>query len=164
MPTLMHKLPIPFIWGPVGGAEGVPLPFIGALPWKDMIIQYFRRILVRSLGINPLVRGPARVARAIIARTTESQQVFRGYEQKTVVMLETGMDEHSIEDGPPVANVTGETVTFVYVGRLVAFKGVEFGIRAFARASAVSPRLRLRIVGDGPLRESLSDSRPTWCR
>ncbi len=41
-----------------------------------------------------------------------------------------------------------------FVGRLVAKKGVEWLLHAFARAAAQAPELdlRLRVIGDGPLR------------
>jgi glycosyltransferase involved in cell wall biosynthesis len=47
----------------------------------------------------------------------------------------------------------------LYVGRLRAVKGVEFGIRAFAKALEQNPRLKLALAGEGDQRsylESLS--------
>jgi glycosyltransferase involved in cell wall biosynthesis len=44
---------------------------------------------------------------------------------------------------------------FLQVGRLVEKKGHEMTLRAFARARATAPELKLRVVGDGPLREHL---------
>ncbi len=45
--------------------------------------------------------------------------------------------------------------TFVTCGRLDTEKGVDLLLRAFARLVAKYPEARLRILGDGPLRESL---------
>jgi glycosyltransferase involved in cell wall biosynthesis len=42
------------------------------------------------------------------------------------------------------------------IGRLVEKKGMEFGIRAFAQVHEQHEDIRLRIVGDGPLREELT--------
>jgi colanic acid/amylovoran biosynthesis glycosyltransferase len=50
---------------------------------------------------------------------------------------------------------TGETIRFLSVARLVAIKGHEFAIRAFARVHERIPNVHLDIVGDGPLRHSL---------
>jgi colanic acid/amylovoran/stewartan biosynthesis glycosyltransferase WcaL/AmsK/CpsK len=52
-----------------------------------------------------------------------------------------------------------EAFTFVMVGRLVPKKGFAHAIRAFAQAFAHLPRneIRLRIVGDGPLRGELEN-------
>ena len=49
---------------------------------------------------------------------------------------------------------TAAPVTALLVGRLVEKKGFEFAIRALARLETDSP-VRLRIVGDGPLRAEL---------
>jgi glycosyltransferase involved in cell wall biosynthesis len=45
----------------------------------------------------------------------------------------------------------------VFVGRLVEVKGVEYLVRAMELLVKQSPKLRLRIVGDGPLRGMLQD-------
>ena len=45
--------------------------------------------------------------------------------------------------------------TFLTVGRLAPVKNIALQIRAFARVIKESPQARLRIVGDGSLRESL---------
>jgi colanic acid/amylovoran biosynthesis glycosyltransferase len=49
--------------------------------------------------------------------------------------------------------------SFLSVGRLVEKKGLEFAIRAISRCREVSPELKmnLSIVGDGPLRNQLSE-------
>lgn len=48
-----------------------------------------------------------------------------------------------------------KSFTLLFVGRLAAIKDLETLIRAFARASAELPGLRLWIVGDGPVRQPL---------
>lgn len=45
--------------------------------------------------------------------------------------------------------------TFLTVGRLVPVKNITLQIKAFAKVAEKVPHIRLRIVGDGPLRESL---------
>jgi len=42
------------------------------------------------------------------------------------------------------------------VGRLVEKKGLEYGLRAFARALHFVPAARYRIIGEGPLRQELA--------
>jgi glycosyltransferase involved in cell wall biosynthesis len=48
-------------------------------------------------------------------------------------------------------NIGGDEFLLVSVGRLVAGKGHDFLLSAFARAAAAIPRLRLAVVGGGPL-------------
>ena len=47
--------------------------------------------------------------------------------------------------------------TLAYCGRLDRTKGVPLLLRAFARLKPIAPGARLRLVGEGPLRESLED-------
>lgn len=49
----------------------------------------------------------------------------------------------------------GEVVNLVTIARLVEKKGVEYGIRAVAQLVVRHYRIRLTIVGDGPLRQEL---------
>ncbi|MCI3927149.1 glycosyltransferase [Paenibacillus sp. TRM 82003] len=46
-------------------------------------------------------------------------------------------------------------VKLTTIARLVEKKGVEYGIRAVARALKTNPNIEYQIVGDGPLRKSL---------
>jgi len=48
----------------------------------------------------------------------------------------------------------------LYVGRLAAEKNLEVLLQAFASMRRTDPRLRLVLVGDGPLRESLRQRCP----
>jgi colanic acid/amylovoran biosynthesis glycosyltransferase len=50
-----------------------------------------------------------------------------------------------------------ETVNVLSVARLVEKKGLYYGIRAVSEALKKHPRLRYRIIGDGPLREKLDE-------
>ncbi len=52
---------------------------------------------------------------------------------------------------------TNGQVKIVTIARLVEKKGVEYGIRAFAKLKKTKPSLNYTIVGDGPLRESLQE-------
>ncbi len=54
---------------------------------------------------------------------------------------------------PPLADSPRKDL--LYVGRLVEEKGVIYLLEAFSRLAPLHPDLRLRIVGDGPLRPAL---------
>lgn len=158
MPTFMYKLPVPFIWGPIGGGESVPFNYIKTLPWRGRLPQYARRFLILCAGFNPLFYGPAWAARTIIARTDDSKTAFpKKYQNKIKVMLETGMDEEALSKfEPSTVDKKDVFVELVYVGRLVALKNVETAIHALAIIGQKQQNIRLTIVGDGPLRASLT--------
>ena len=62
-----------------------------------------------------------------------------------------GVDLSMYERGPRSSN----HLDVVMVGRFVEKKGFEYGLRAFAEASRNRSQLRLTVVGDGALGESL---------
>jgi glycosyltransferase involved in cell wall biosynthesis len=79
-------------------------------------------------------------------------------------MLEQGVPReqvHLIPCGAPVSehHVQGarrsDRVRFIAVSRLVAWKGVDLTIRAFAQVAASAGHVELLVVGDGPERRSL---------
>ena len=63
------------------------------------------------------------------------------------------------QTAPPQKVIKRKTVpypfTFLTVGRLVPVKNIDLQIRAFARLVKEVPHIRLRIVGEGPLADSL---------
>lgn len=67
-------------------------------------------------------------------------------------VIKNGVDQDAFrpcEDWPAADNY------ILYVGRLVEQKGVDYLLRAFYYVREKFPGLRLKIVGDGPLRQAL---------
>jgi glycosyltransferase involved in cell wall biosynthesis len=64
----------------------------------------------------------------------------------------------SIERGPC------DAAHFLYCGQIVPRKGVDLLVRSFCRLAEDRPKVKLTLVGDGPLRESLSASVPESIR
>lgn len=157
MPTFMHRLPVPFIWGPVGGGEAVPWSLIPTLPPKGRVMQYARYLLMASFALNPLVTGVTRKARVIIARTGDTAKLFSPqHVAKTRVMLETAAAEDWFGRGSSNDRTrSGGPVQVIFTGRLVAFKNLNLAIRAVADARRCGADIHFTLVGDGPLQEAL---------
>ncbi len=157
MPTFMHLLPAPFIWGPVGGGEAVPWSLIRCLPVKGRIVQYGRYLLIATFAVNPLVRGVARKARVILARTGDTANVFPAcFANKVRVVLETASADVWFERPPrsPESD-QGSGLQVIYTGRLVPLKNLDMAIRAVACARRRGADIHFTIVGDGPLQAAL---------
>lgn len=156
MPTFMHRLGIPFIWGPVGGAEAVPFPLISQLPWKARLIQYLRHALVRTFAVNPLYTGITRTSALILARTLDTERIFPAARRHKVhVALETGISDEWLRLPPADVGAERQPVDVIYTGRLVALKNVASAIEATGKAVHMGSDIRLKIVGDGPLKSKL---------
>lgn len=159
MPTFMHRLSVPFIWGPVGGGEAVPFRLISALPFSGRAVQYFRYALMATFSVNPIVMDIVKRSEIILARTGDTARLIpASYSRKVRVVLETAISEDLLSE--QVRNqpkVEAGPLRVVFTGRLVAFKNVAAAISAVALAAQRGLRLNLVIVGDGPLRKELEN-------
>src|SRR5262249_53048272 len=72
--SFLAFLPLPFVWGPVGGGESAPVQFWRSFGWQGFMHE-FARTLARKRGEwDPLVRLVARRASAAFATTKETAE------------------------------------------------------------------------------------------
>lgn len=148
MPTFLPFLNIPFIWGPMGGGECVPISFLKVMPWKQRIVQYYRYFLNATTLVNPFIVQPAHRAKAILVRTPNTQRIIPCfYQNKTHVLLETAMD-HKIFERQKF-NYEADVVKLVISARLISIKNIPTAIRALSYIKT-NKRWQLTIIGSGP--------------
>jgi glycosyltransferase involved in cell wall biosynthesis len=157
LPTLMHRLGVPFIWGPIGGGEAVPPALLRCLPMRARCLQWIRSLLIATSGVNPFVTSVAKRAAVILARTDDTRRsIPRAYVDKVRVVLETAMpDRLLVAPLDDAARLNTGVVRVIYTGRLVPLKNVSAAVQAVARAKQRGASLQLVIVGDGPSRQGL---------
>ena len=152
-PSFVSFLPVPFVWGPIGGGESAPKAF-----WSDFSPQGRRfewlRETMRWVGEHdPFVRATARRSKRALAATADTAarleplgacevETFSqlGFSSEMLKVLETPQ-----EDAPPLR--------FLSAGNLLHWKGFHLGLRAFAKAGLKD--VHYWVVGDGPERERL---------
>lgn len=155
-PSRLVKLPAPFIWGPVGGAESAPASFKRGLGLRGRLTEWVRET-ARGLGeLDPRVRTAASQSAISFATTEETAARLRHLGAPRVqVMTEAGLAREEIEAlyaGEPPEDTD---FTFISMGRLLYWKGFHLGLAAFARANL--PRVKFVIVGDGPEMDRLKN-------
>lgn len=154
-PSFLSLLPIPFVWGPVGGGESAPKAF-----WQDFSLRgkvyETLRSLVRWLGeCDPFVRLTAR--RSILARATteDTAKRLRLLGARNVeVFSETGLSAQEIAHLAQPAMPDGAPVRLISMGRLLHWKGFYLGLRAFAQAD-LPDDAEYWLLGEGPEWERL---------
>ncbi|PAX54861.1 glycosyltransferase family 4 protein [Brunnivagina elsteri] len=153
-PSFLCLLPIPFIWGPVGGGESAPKPFWQDFGWKGKIYEIVR-LLARHLGeLDPFVHLTARHSIIAWATTEDTAKRMRKIGAKnTQILSQIGLLSQEIEQLGKYSNIEQKQVRFISTGRLLHWKGFYLGLRAFARAAL--PEAEYWIVGDGPERQRL---------
>jgi glycosyltransferase involved in cell wall biosynthesis len=156
LPTLMTLLNVPFIWGPIGGAEAVPRGLRKHMAFKWRAYERLRDLIIRwTFSWDPLARLAAKKARMIIVRTKITRDAFSSEVQKKIrLMIETGVSREFLEEmktrRPPRS-----ATTVLMAGRLLHWKGFDIGIEAFLKVCDGFPGTRLLIVGSGPEKERL---------
>jgi glycosyltransferase involved in cell wall biosynthesis len=155
MPSLLPLLPVPFLWGPVGGGESAPRPFQIDCGWRGRLYEVLRSIVRRCCEMDPLVKAAARRSALTLAVTEATAQRLATIGAKHVeISSEAGLNaaERSYLDDLRSPAI-GEPVRFLSLGNLLHLKGFHLGLRAFAVANL--PHSEYWLVGDGPYRTQL---------
>ena len=147
MPTFLPFFKIPFIWGPVGGGEGIPKTFLSSLPVKQRVVQTLRYFLKYLNYLNPLFIYTCIKAHLIITRTNNTldfiPKIFR---HKSKVFLETSMEDEIFRIQKNI-NFSKE-IQLVTTGRLVPIKNVITIIKALTFIPK-RYKIKLTIIGSG---------------
>lgn len=146
----------PFVFGPVGGAEDAPWRLKRSFPVGEKA-----RELLRSLANWLAIRNPAWVwavsaADLVISRTEETRRALpSGVRERAVVAQEIGAPTTEIQPARPFE--PGHVVELLFVGRLLGLKGIHLAIRAVARLKKAGRRVRLTVIGSGPMGKYLTE-------
>lgn len=152
-PSFMGRLGIPFLFGPVGGGEAMPPPFRNGIPLHGRVAEFVRDLGSALVGFDPLMAMTFSRATRIACTSRETlSRIPRRFHRKCVVQLAIGIDEREIRSAGQAAPHPPQ---FLFVGRLLYWKGVHLAIRAFAQVRRAAPDARLKIVGSGPDRRWL---------
>ncbi|MGD1855048.1 MAG: glycosyltransferase family 4 protein [Leptolyngbyaceae cyanobacterium] len=153
-PSLLSVLPVPFIWGPVGGGESAPAKF-----WKDFSprarLYELARDMIRTVGEkDPLVAHTIRNSAVVRATTDDTaRRLYKMGAKDVDVVSAIGLLEEEIDILKQHTLPPAEPLRFISMGRLLHWKGFHLGIRAFAQAKL--PNAELWLVGDGPEADAL---------
>lgn len=158
MPTFMYKLNIPFVWGPIGGGEAIPDEYFQLIGKKSALIQRIRKVMMKTVSINPLIIRPLKKSKIVIARTDDTVKVIpQKYRNKVKTCLETSIDLREIQPKEyKINNINEGKISFIYTGRLINIKGIELIILAIPNLIN-KDKVKLILVGDGPQKKYLQD-------
>ena len=153
MMSVMPFFNIPFIWGPLGGGEGVPYSFLKNLPIKDRILQSFRYFLKIGIYLNPLLLFILYRSKVILVRTNDTLLFIPKFlRQKTKIILETSI-ENDIFENEKIDQPSSE-VNLIITGRLVPFKNVITAIKSLEYLP-INTNFKLKIIGSGSEKEKI---------
>ena len=152
-PSFMGGLGIPFIFGPIGGGETMPRQFRRGIPLIGRIAEAVRDLGRALIAYDPLMRLTFSQAHTIACTTSETLAgIPRRYHAKCIVQPTIGINVEEIESA---CGGSARKPQFLYVGRLVYWKGAHLALRALAEVRRFIPQAKLKIIGDGSDREWL---------
>lgn len=149
-PGLLWRIKdIPYVWGPVGGTEQMPLRFIqNPHFYCKSLIKNILNFL--QLHFDPWVNSAVKHSDAFIAAGRASHDYIsdKRPDAKLVLLNETGCEASLIASRKAVES---DPLDILWVGKIVRSKCLDIAIRTLG---ALSPeqksRIRFRIAGAGP--------------
>ena len=154
-PSFLALLPLPFIFGPVGGGESAPDAFARSFSRRGKIYELLRN-WSRWLG----ERDPftlMTVRRSILNWATipdTAQRLTKIGASRVEVLSQVGLLPEEVRDLAQFPLPDRACLRFISIGRFLHWKGFSLGLRAFAQAD-LPPAAEYWLVGSGPEQESL---------
>lgn len=149
--TFMHWLPIPFAGGPFGGGECGVKSLDSTFPFQNRLIEKLRRFYIFLCKHGPHTRLMIRNADALFVKTNDTMNMIgTKHRLKSHILSEMIIDD-DIDIRPRETGRNSDTeIKLLFVGRFLYWKGIDLGIRAFARYLSAKPNASLTLVGKGP--------------
>src|SRR5439155_21355465 len=133
LPTFLPLLPIPFVWGPVGGGESAPRAFRRAFGVRGRVYEALRDFGRTICELNPLVRLTAHRAAAVLATTDQTAKRLLALGSRNVFVFPgIGLSAEDLHELTALEIRQGTPFRVLSLGRLLHWKGFELGLQAFA--------------------------------
>jgi len=139
------------------------LPLVTRLPFCTLVPHLFGTTAFAEvswpmaaavwLAERPLPRVYRRTWFHVISESTRDDLVARGVAAERIRVIHPGVD--SARFTPAGDWRRAPVPSFLYVGRLKRYKGVQVALEAFARVRAARPDARFDVVGSGDYRAEL---------
>ncbi len=150
--SLLADLGAPVVMGPMNGNMAYPPGFRTREPrWIDRAVKAARGL---SGAMHRLCPGKLKADVLLVANERTRRALPRGIRGRVEVIPENGVDLRIWSQRPAGAASDG-CVRFVFLGRLVAWKGVDLLIQAFSQVRQRHRGCTLSIIGDGECRAEL---------
>ena len=151
-PPKLWRLGVPFVWGPMGGAQICPFPLVhmfGRQSW----LEYVRWVRVSLLRFLPALRTTAARSAAVLASNEETISTLRAAgATEPLLFPDNGIPDHAFPDKPIYRNEL-EVVRVLWAGKFEKRKALPLALEAIRRISQ-DVRLELYVAGKGEENDS----------
>ena len=137
-----------FIWGPAGGVETIPSEFSEHYNLKGRVIEWVRRVVVKSLKYNLGFNDRCKNANLILCKTEIlKNNIPSKYRDKAILFTDVAVDTFQMKEVPKKGEST--KLNYLIVGNLDPWRGFDLLIEAFDLAVKADPHIALTIIGSG---------------
>ncbi len=148
-PTLMGRLPIPMVMGPLGGGERAPLALRRGFRWRGWLTDALRDLHTWLIRFDPITRQACADALVIYVKTAQSGRALPArHQDKIDVRLEIGTRE--VRELARPERRPGQPLKLLFTGRFLYWKGMHLGLEGFGRLLDRGIEARLTMLGRGP--------------
>lgn len=152
-PSFMGLLGMPFIFGPVAGGESAPRKLRRGYGLKGRLKDGLRDFSNFMVCLDPMMHLTFSTATRIFATSRQTKALIPArYRNKVGISLAIGI-ERELQERLSQENRRqryDQGTKVLYVGRLLYWKGIHFGLQAFARLRVKTPDATLTLIGSGP--------------
>jgi glycosyltransferase involved in cell wall biosynthesis len=154
MPSPLWKLPVPFVWGPIGGAGYIPPAFRKMLSPSARLFESARDLNSWWAARSKSFRDCIRETSVVFAANEETEvflKPFRGGKplvRLPIVSIST--EKAAAFRRSEGKDVSGGPLRLFAGGNMEGRKGVSLALRALAKAGARGLDYRYTIAGGGP--------------
>ncbi len=149
-PSCLHRLGLPVIRGPLNCGLHSP-------PGFEALLRHEKPWLIKLRELPRLLDGligATRNTRLILTATKATRQaIAERYQKRCLTMIENGVELSTFPSAPwPAAPDAQQPLRVLFVGRMIALKGVDMLLAAVAQLIKQGRAVELTLVGDGPER------------
>lgn len=163
MTSFLPFLDAPFIWGPVGGGDGMPPQFFQTLNFRGKIYEHVRNMIIRIAEFDPFLRHSAHRSKIAFATTENTAKRMERIGTRQIRLLsQVGLTKDEINQLGMVNFRDGRCVRFISIGNLIHLKGFHLSLAAFAKIVQQYPDSEYWIVGNGPEEKNLRRDAVKW--
>lgn len=154
IPSFMGaNLPIPFIWGPIGGGQKTPRGLSKEYSLYGRVAECVRRTAQWMGRRLPTRRRCVRNAKTILVCNQETKEkIPQKFRKKVRYFPVNGIDKNDIRI-KPVKMRKQKKFRVITAGRMHRLKGFELAVKAFFLFAGDKPDAEMTIIGRGPEKE-----------
>jgi glycosyltransferase involved in cell wall biosynthesis len=156
---------VPFVFGPVGGGEDIPISLLKSFSLKNRLMELLRNALHYLCRFDPFLRAIlGRKSTVTVAATLETEAKLALLRPNHVVtMPQCCLDAQKLQQFRNLPSPQVDRFRIVSIGRLVPWKGYHLALKAFAQLLESFPDAEYWLINDGPDRNRLENLAATLC-